>query len=116
MGHSEEETRIISRKRRLLYKAIKEGHIIRGTICSKCGSNRTIEGHHPDLMNKPFSVIWLCKKCHMKTHGMVLFEEKTNYSECVSCGKKKTASTSLRCGRCGNLHYQLNQLEDAARA
>jgi hypothetical protein len=39
---------------------------IKRQACSQCGKP-TAEGHHPDY-EKPFDVIWLCRKCHAALH------------------------------------------------
>jgi hypothetical protein len=36
--------------------------------CAICGSTERIEFHHPDILNEPFFVTPLCKKCHTKMH------------------------------------------------
>jgi hypothetical protein len=36
--------------------------------CSSCGSTGTLERHHPDYA-KPLDVIFLCRECHLRTHG-----------------------------------------------
>jgi ribosomal protein S27AE len=46
-----------------LWRSIKAGLVIRGTICAKCGGTESIEAAHQDYSN-PLSVIWLCIKCH----------------------------------------------------
>ena len=51
--------------------AIKNGHIIKPSNCSKCSANGRIEGHHDDYTNK-LSVQWLCSSCHAGVHAVVL--------------------------------------------
>lgn len=46
-----------------VWKALKDGVLVRGTICSKCGSSDRIEAAHSDY-SSPLNVLWLCIKCH----------------------------------------------------
>lgn len=46
--------------------AVQTRKIKRVRICSKCGREGLIEGHHPNY-NKPLEVLWLCRKCHANT-------------------------------------------------
>ena len=56
------------RAQQLIYRAVRDGSLIRPNNCSNCHSNKTkIEAHHEDY-SKPFDVIWLFKDCHTKTH------------------------------------------------
>jgi ribosomal protein S27AE len=50
-----------------LENAIRAGKIIRPNFCTSCGSNARIEAHHRDY-DKPFDVVWLCRKCHGMEH------------------------------------------------
>jgi hypothetical protein len=52
-------------KQRVLW-AVKIGKLKRKP-CVICG-NKKVEGHHEDY-NKPFEVLWLCKKHHLARHG-----------------------------------------------
>ena len=47
--------------------AIKNGKINKEYLCSECGSNNQIQGHHDDY-TKPLVVRWLCVKCHNLWH------------------------------------------------
>lgn len=46
-----------------LWSAIRSGKVVRGTICSTCGSSNRIEASHENY-RKPLDVVWLCNKCH----------------------------------------------------
>lgn len=59
------------RARRLLYKAITRGHMVRGPKCEICGIEGKMEGHHKDY-SKPLEVQWLCRICHRNKHGKLL--------------------------------------------
>jgi len=52
----------------LVKKAIYNGKIVRAKTCSDCGKKTKTEAHHEDY-DKPLSVIWLCKSCHMCLHS-----------------------------------------------
>ena len=49
-------------------RAVRYGRIVRPTECSLCHKTCKPHGHHPDY-SKPSEVIWLCTRCHMRTHG-----------------------------------------------
>ena len=52
-----------------LRNAIAGGKITRPNACSGCGKvDIKPDGHHPNYRD-PYSVIWLCKKCHRKSRG-----------------------------------------------
>lgn len=47
------------------------GNINKPSTCSNCGQQKQqdeIHGHHEDY-TKPYSVIWLCEKCHAYLHA-----------------------------------------------
>lgn len=48
-------------------KALKDGRLVRPKVCSRCGKEGRIVGHHPNYWN-PFDVEWICAKCHAKGH------------------------------------------------
>jgi ribosomal protein S27AE len=47
--------------------AVRDGNIVKQTVCSECGSNNQVHGHH-DNYTKPLEVRWLCIKCHVAWH------------------------------------------------
>lgn len=47
-------------------RARRDGTLVRGN-CEECGTNKRIEGHHPDY-DKPLEVVWLCKDHHLEWH------------------------------------------------
>jgi len=51
----------------VISNAIRDGKIVKQTICSECGSDKNIEGHHDDY-TKPLSIRWLCEPCHKMWH------------------------------------------------
>jgi hypothetical protein len=40
---------------------------LRGKKCTICGSEKSIQAHHPDY-NHPLQVVFLCHDCHVKLH------------------------------------------------
>jgi len=51
--------------RSLVRQAIKSGQIVPPLECEVCYTECITEGHHPDH-NRPFLLVFLCKKCHKK--------------------------------------------------
>ena len=51
-------------------RAVRSGKLIRPETCSECGCkpSEPVHGHHDDY-SKPLSVRWLCRGCHLRTHG-----------------------------------------------
>lgn len=60
--------------------AVKNGLLVRPSVCSKCGGEPSLEvgkdgkpfrgiihAHHTDY-TKPLEVEWLCRSCHVKCH------------------------------------------------
>lgn len=47
--------------------AIRDGRLVKGSICENCGSTERICAHHEDY-NKPFEICWLCARCHIRMH------------------------------------------------
>lgn len=50
--------------------ALRDGRLIKEK-CSFCGSRKS-QAHHEDY-SKPIEVIWFCRPCHTRHHGMVPF-------------------------------------------
>lgn len=57
--------------RGILAYAVKQGKVIKPTVCSFCGNGGKIEAHHADY-SKPMEVIWLCIKCHHALHSPLI--------------------------------------------
>ena len=49
--------------------ALKNGVLLKPSICSNCSMEGYVEAHHPNY-KKPLEVVWLCKKCHENTHHL----------------------------------------------
>ena len=60
--------------RNKLTAAIQKGTLMRPKTCSLCKKEDLIEAHHPDY-SKPLEVLWVCRKCHCKIHGKLLYEK-----------------------------------------
>ena len=54
--------------RALTAQAVKEGLLYKPPECTRCGSTVKIEAHHPEYLD-PYSVEWLCQKCHRSLHA-----------------------------------------------
>ena len=69
--HSEltEEARKKANVRAYLKTYIKRGKVIRKP-CEACGEEKS-EGHHEDY-SKPLEVKWLCRKCHLNHHKLIV--------------------------------------------
>jgi hypothetical protein len=50
-------------------EAVRQGKIVRPSICPKCGNEGRIHAHHHDY-TKPLEVEFLCSSCHGKQHRM----------------------------------------------
>lgn len=62
--------------RNALSNAVRDGKIIRPSVCEDCGKeNERIHGHHLDYF-RPFHVAWVCPACHRKRHA--LYPERCN--------------------------------------
>ena len=53
-----------------LTNAVRDGRIIKSSICEDCGDRpKRIHGHHEDY-SKPLAVHWLCATCHRRRHAI----------------------------------------------
>lgn len=59
----------------LLRKAIEENKIQKPDKCEICDIDDDIRGHHYNY-NKPYDVIWICRKCHKQIHSEGLEKEE----------------------------------------
>lgn len=54
---------------RMVIQALRHGDLIKPCTCGQCGCiTEFLDAHHLDY-SKPLEVIWLCRSCHLKTHG-----------------------------------------------
>ena len=61
-----------------LSNAVRDGKIIRPTVCSACGkTDCEIEGHHWSYLEEHWlDVMWLCTECHGKEHRKINAENR----------------------------------------
>ena len=53
-----------------VYKAVKDGRLIRPLQCQDCGEEKPLQAHHVSYERERFlEVIWVCRKCHRIRHG-----------------------------------------------
>jgi ribosomal protein S27AE len=64
-------------------EAILSGKMTRPDVCSKCGSNGQVIGHHNDY-SKPLEITWLCLKCHRNIHPRTRRNDGTNCSQVIT--------------------------------
>jgi len=50
-----------------VHNAIRDGKLIKGTACSRCGLPGKLEAHHHDY-SKPLEVLWVHDSCHKAIH------------------------------------------------
>jgi len=61
--------KMLKREKRSIYsKARYRGEVLKGNLCYVCGDSDKVQGHHPDLINKPLFIISLCHTCHLIIH------------------------------------------------
>ena len=53
--------------------AVRDGRLVKGDVCERCGAEDHIHAHHSDY-SKPLEVEWLCARCHHVGHSEVAFE------------------------------------------
>ena len=66
---------IEERKARYLASSLVKRALIAKTIrkpnkCSDCGSKYNLEAHHHNGYENPLDIVWLCRRCHGKRHGI----------------------------------------------
>jgi hypothetical protein len=75
---------------------IRRGLVIR-KCCEACGAEKS-QAHHPDY-DKPLEVIWLCKPCHMKEHGINISDISPAEIVRVRNRKGNPKSTCSKCSK-----------------
>jgi len=68
MPLSESDNRARNKINKMVQNAVKKGVLWKSTYCQDCGvfaTEKPLSAHHEDY-NKPYSVEWLCNKCHGK--------------------------------------------------
>ena len=71
----------------MVNRAIKNGVLIKPSVCENCGKECSPEGHHEDY-SMPLEVVWLCKSCHLELHKVKGNYRKTNNSHTCNDDKK----------------------------
>lgn len=61
------EWRFKDRAREAVTRALKTGLLVKAPCCNYCERKVRLDAHHFDY-TKPYDVIWLCRKCHLKEH------------------------------------------------
>ena len=51
----------------IVIKAIASGLIIKPAMCTICGAEERVVGHHHDY-SRPLDVVWMCHPCHAQVH------------------------------------------------
>jgi len=51
-----------------VWKALREGVLVRPEACEQCGKRSPVHGHHGDY-SRPLDVEWLCPACHSRHHA-----------------------------------------------
>lgn len=69
-----------NRKHRVRLKTarlVRSGRLIKGK-CAGCGSNENIQAHHISYKQEycQYSVVWLCRSCHLDLHLRLRNKEK----------------------------------------
>lgn len=52
----------------IVLTAMRNGSLVRPSVCEQCGQARRLHAHHPDY-NEPLRVVWLCPSCHGLLHS-----------------------------------------------
>lgn len=50
-----------------VYSAVKQGKLIKPSLCQSCRTEAELEAHHVDY-DQPLAVNWLCEECHKQVH------------------------------------------------
>jgi len=72
----------------LVRYALKSGSLKKPLLCSKCGDERKLLGHHEDY-DLPLKVKWLCYSCHKKLNHNSLFTPKSAQGRTPHCEQKE---------------------------
>jgi hypothetical protein len=62
-----------------LNNAIRDGKMLRHTVCEVCGSSLNVEAYHDDY-TKPLIVRWLCKKHHWEADCVRREQEAVSFN------------------------------------
>lgn len=57
------------RVRNNAYKFFRKRILLERKVCEKCGSNKNLDLHHKEYINKPDKVMLLCRLCHTELHN-----------------------------------------------
>lgn len=69
----------LKRKANQIIFVEKRAGRIKPEPCIICGKEET-QSHHEDY-NRPYDIVWLCKKCHCQRHL-----DLGSYKSCGGCG------------------------------
>lgn len=80
--------------RSAISNALRDGRIVRPSVCAQCGEGGDLHAHHEDH-KKHFDVIWLCPTCHGQRHREL--NEMRRHSERHGHDQRTNLHTVSRC-------------------